>query len=285
MTMDVDFEFQATKSINQNETFRVGIVGASKQAYLALNRIFIENQHRDLNYLAVPIKSETTVVSDDIDFVILCTNNPQIIALWTSGQVSGIAMGHPLIRLARNVPSGYQGYVITLPVNPEKLLELMDQYVGDEICHKAQENTVPTDTVDAAMSSALGLVSENVKNILLIDQSRVIKIFLEGLCDYGEFRVINSYSPDEAIRYANQQAFDLILLDLELPGTDGYETCKRLKQSALNENTPVVLLVYGSVTFDRVRAALSGCDRSLEKPVSQIELEDLLKIYFPEDGS
>jgi len=61
--------------------------------------------------------------------------------------------------------------------------------------------------------------------------------------------------------------YDLLVLDVVLPGIDGFEVCRRLRRKAATRRLPVVMLTQQSSTFERARGALAGCDAYLVKPI------------------
>ena len=75
---------------------------------------------------------------------------------------------------------------------------------------------------------------------------------------------------DEAVRRIRAGAFDAVVLDVMLPGIDGFETCRRLR--ACGAWTPVIMLTARDAVEDRVRGLDSGADDYLTKPFSLAEL-------------
>lgn len=80
---------------------------------------------------------------------------------------------------------------------------------------------------------------------------------------------------------------DLILLDLDLPGVDGYEVARRLKHSAKTRIIPIVVVSSFTEVENRIRALDAGADDFLSKPIDQVELrarcQSLLKVKVYND--
>ncbi len=72
---------------------------------------------------------------------------------------------------------------------------------------------------------------------------------------------------DTALDLIAKNDYDIIFLDVIMPGADGYEVCKSIKRDKLKKNIPVVMLTGKSSPFDKVKGKLSGCDTYLTKPV------------------
>ncbi len=85
-------------------------------------------------------------------------------------------------------------------------------------------------------------------------------------------------SPFELLASIEKGArFDILLLDVLMPGMDGYETCRRIKGTRRGKTPlPVIMLTSKSSSFDRIRGKMSGCDAYLTKPVDPDALRTTL---------
>lgn len=75
-------------------------------------------------------------------------------------------------------------------------------------------------------------------------------------------------SAEAAMRLLEHGTYDLAFLDVVMPGTDGYELCRKIKHNNYLRGMPVLMLTSRSSPFDRARGALSGCDSYLVKPIT-----------------
>jgi len=116
------------------------------------------------------------------------------------------------------------------------------------------------------------------KNILVIedepDIAELLKLHLSDI--YDHVRVSNDGL--EALNIATSEAWDLILLDIRLPGIDGLEICRRLRQNL--SYTPILMLTSKSSELDRVLGLEIGADDYLTKPFSIMELMARVKAIF-----
>ncbi|MDH3603132.1 MAG: response regulator [Candidatus Tectomicrobia bacterium] len=88
-------------------------------------------------------------------------------------------------------------------------------------------------------------------------------------------------SAEQAFESLNRDtAYDLIFLDVILPGVDGYNLCKTIKRDQRRKRTPVIMLTGKGSTFDRVRGKLAGCDTYLTKPVARESFQEVVKKYL-----
>ncbi len=118
---------------------------------------------------------------------------------------------------------------------------------------------------------------EQVFRVLAVDDSPLMRTFLQNkLQPYGispEFAA----SGEEALFKISKQHFDMIFLDVMLPGMDGYDVCKMIKKNKDNHLMKVVMLTSKDKTFDRIRGTMAGCDGYLTKPVDELKLRAIIE--------
>ena len=72
---------------------------------------------------------------------------------------------------------------------------------------------------------------------------------------------------EQAMQLIKNRSYDLIFLDVVLPGIDGYKICREIKRNKDTKLTPVIMLTGKTSPFDMVKGKLAGCDTYLTKPV------------------
>lgn len=106
-------------------------------------------------------------------------------------------------------------------------------------------------------------------NILLIDDdTELVELLTEYLSSHG-FSITALHRGDTGLVEAKSHDYDVILLDVMLPGIDGFEVLKQLRQSKL---TPVIMLTAKGEDFDRIFGLELGADDYLPKPFNHREL-------------
>ena len=85
---------------------------------------------------------------------------------------------------------------------------------------------------------------------------------------------------EHAFEHLQHNTYDIIFLDVMLPGIDGYHVCRSIKKQKSTKRTPVIMLTGKSSTFDRVRGKLSGCKTYLTKPVAHDSFHKVVKKYL-----
>jgi len=113
--------------------------------------------------------------------------------------------------------------------------------------------------------------------VLVVDDSPLMRTFMQNkLAPYGvqpEFAA----SGEEALFKISKLHFDMIFLDVMLPGMDGYDVCKMIKKNKDNALMKVVMLTSKDKTFDKIRGTMAGCDGYLTKPVDEMKLRAIIE--------
>jgi len=112
------------------------------------------------------------------------------------------------------------------------------------------------------------------KKILAVNDSRFHIILLQKTLETEDYEVISAKSGDEAIHRVMHDEPDLVLLDMMIPGMDGYGTCQEIKAycASVDKFIPVVLLTALDRVEDKVAGFEAGADEFLVKPIARSEL-------------
>ena len=113
------------------------------------------------------------------------------------------------------------------------------------------------------------------KKILAVDDS-MTALEIERAILGKTFEVTTASSGEESIGRARQERPDLVLMDLEMPGIDGFEACRRLRAEAATSATPIILVTSHSEAESLEGAFVHGCTDYVIKPINGDEL--LLKV-------
>ncbi len=113
--------------------------------------------------------------------------------------------------------------------------------------------------------------SRNFKILAIDDNPKNLKV-LAALLAPLSYQVDYAFSGPEAIKLLETESYDLILLDIMMPGMDGYETCIRIKSMPANNHTPVIFLTARTDMASLNRAFTSGGVDYITKPFSPEEL-------------
>lgn len=107
--------------------------------------------------------------------------------------------------------------------------------------------------------------------VLVVDDIEPNVRLLQAILGAQGYEVATARSGEEALDRVAAQAPDLVLLDVQMPGIDGYEVCRRLREDPATSFLPIVM-VTSSEGEDRVRAIDAGADDFIQKPFNHQEL-------------
>ena len=110
------------------------------------------------------------------------------------------------------------------------------------------------------------------KTILIVDDEEKNIKLLRGILGPGNYTLVGALNGEEALRTASDICPDLILLDIMMPGIDGFEVCRRLKNDEQTAMIPIVMVTALSEKEHSVKAMEAGADDFLSKPVDHTEL-------------
>ncbi|MFK0731030.1 MAG: response regulator [Gloeotrichia echinulata IR180] len=116
--------------------------------------------------------------------------------------------------------------------------------------------------------------------ILLVDDNpNNLKVLSEVIQGYG-WKCLMATDGESAIEQTEYAAPDLILLDVMMPGIDGFETCRRLKANSITQNIPVIFMTALSDATDKVKGLEIGAVDYITKPFQQEEVIARLKLHL-----
>ncbi len=111
---------------------------------------------------------------------------------------------------------------------------------------------------------------QQLATVLLVDDEDAIRLGLAAALDRASFHVIEASDGVEALKMVEAHSPDIIVLDILMPGMDGREVCRRLRQE---ENwTPVIMLTQIEATGEKISSLEEGADDYLNKPFDSYEL-------------
>jgi DNA-binding response OmpR family regulator len=118
--------------------------------------------------------------------------------------------------------------------------------------------------------------------ILVVDDQTQNNDLLEAFLVPEGYEIIKATSGEEALAKLASTEIDLILLDVMMPGMDGFEVTRRIRQDKKNKLMPIILVTALKETEDRIQGIKAGCGDYISKPFDKMELfariQSLLKI-------
>ncbi|WP_439332363.1 two-component sensor histidine kinase BarA [Shewanella colwelliana] len=136
--------------------------------------------------------------------------------------------------------------------------------------HRAQFEALPfSDTTKENLSREplnVLAVDDNPANLKLIDTLLRELVTQVTIADNGQ----------SAVDIAKAKSFDLIFMDIQMPGTDGFSATKQIREHSLNRNTPIIAVTAHAIAEERERINQSGMDGYLPKPIDEAALKSVI---------
>jgi CheY-like chemotaxis protein len=121
--------------------------------------------------------------------------------------------------------------------------------------------------------------------ILIVEDNPMNRDMLSRRLQRRGFEVIAAEDGERGLEVAAARRPDLILLDISLPGIDGWEVVRRLKAAEATRPIPVMALTAHAMVGDRERALAAGCDEYDTKPVEMPRLLEKIRAMLAPPGA
>lgn len=118
--------------------------------------------------------------------------------------------------------------------------------------------------------------------VLIVDDEPQILALVRATLEDESVRIVEAADGESALAVARREQPELILLDVRMPGLDGFEVCRRLRQDSRFGNTKIVMLTASGQDRDRAQGRSAGADEYLTKPFSPLVLLSLVQALLPE---
>ncbi|MET0356465.1 MAG: response regulator [Cellvibrio sp.] len=288
---------QLSTAKQPGKLFQVAVVGAIANDLEIFERIFAIPLYRARSY-HLKVVSENSSLGDlsgaaNADIFVVNLHSTHAVHCWHRlSALIDADRRKPVLKISKVTPSTETGseFTISWPINPSKLLQSLDNYTIRHL-HYYPEFEIGSETEPSVATvknfKAINLTThmqgsqqENPLKILVADDSLAVRRQLKM-----EFDVLNAKlnlveDGESAVKAAETEQYDVIFLDVVMPGIDGYAACKSIKRSKLNKNTPVVMLTSRSSKFDKLKGILAGCDTYLTKPINHNEFKEVTEKHL-----
>ncbi len=114
--------------------------------------------------------------------------------------------------------------------------------------------------------------------IMVVDDEKGIRYILRALLERASYEVIDAESGESCLEKFDETRPDLVFMDIMMPGLDGWETCRRIKERTPRESIPVAMLSVRSDGEDVTRSLeYAGADAHIPKPIDMEEVLETAK--------
>lgn len=119
----------------------------------------------------------------------------------------------------------------------------------------------------------------NINDILIVDDSETNVLLLQGLLEEEGYNIEYAYSGKEALEMINKKTFDMILLDIMMPGIDGFEILQKVKEEHTTKHTHIIMVTAKDDEENQRKAQEMGANDYVTKPINLGKLKNLIQAY------
>jgi two-component system cell cycle response regulator DivK len=120
------------------------------------------------------------------------------------------------------------------------------------------------------------------QRILVIEDQEDNRRIVRDLLTRVGYELIEAVNGEDGVKAAAAHVPDLILMDIQLPGIDGYETTRQIKAKPALKHIPIIAVTSYALSGDDVKAYEAGCNGYVAKPFSPRALLAKIREYLPE---
>ena len=156
--------------------------------------------------------------------------------------------------------------VLSKPVDPLDLLA----HIGTVLDFSLPEYSHPV--METSVNKVIDLTGAR---ILVVDDDDINRLIVKEMLENEKLVVVAANGGQQAIEKINEQTFDAVLMDLQMPGMDGYETCVKIRRNPKHKNLPIIALSGHAMSEIRDKCFQVGMNDYVSKP---FKFQSLLKI-------
>ena len=119
-----------------------------------------------------------------------------------------------------------------------------------------------------------------MKKILIVEDGEMNRDLLVQLLE-DNYELVEAADGKQGLAMAAQEKPDLILLDINLPGMDGYEVTKEIRRDETLKETPIIAVTAHAMAGDEQKTLAAGCNDYLSKPIEEEELWTKVENLLP----
>jgi len=257
--------------MSDRKNFAVAMIGIPDQERNVLKNIFKLSLYRAYTYTLVSANETSQILIVDAD------DSEAMIewrALYGTTASLNTAPVISTVMVTREKLSDQFPYYINRPFVATRVLSILDQ-VATRLPSVSQDRIFGEEP-----SSIVAKEEPHAPTALVVDDSSTIRKQIELELKLFSIQVDTAESGEQAFNLLAQKSYDIVFLDVVMPGVDGYQVCKTIKKDKATKTLPVIMLTSKSSPFDRIKGALAGCDTYLTKPVKQSSFQKVVKKYL-----
>ncbi|NEX19300.1 response regulator [Thiorhodococcus mannitoliphagus] len=267
----------------ESREFAIALCGFPDTDQKALNRAFMLSKVRPRRYCFWEDGRRRP------DFFAVNEDLPAGLEAWADLRAQFSEHVIPVVRIgaADKLEGDFKGVVNVFfkrPVLANRILKTLDalvievyQFAPELAIH--DDMAMPLRSEEAPAVEVAAQAPLSAKRILVVDDSESVRKMMEMRLVKKGYAVDFAVTGEEALTKAREQSYDLIFLDVMLPGISGYDVSRHLKKD-IQVRAPVVMLTGKTSRIDKLRGTLASADAYLTKPLTLDNLNDTLQRYL-----
>ena len=127
--------------------------------------------------------------------------------------------------------------------------------------------------------------ASELPTVLVVEDTEDNRFMMRRLLEMSGYRVVEAMNGEEAVRVAQTESPQLILMDLSLPVIDGLAATRLIRKVPALQSTPIIAVSAHDTSDFQAEAVEAGCNSYVTKPIDFNELEKLIEQLLTHDGS
>jgi CheY-like chemotaxis protein len=258
----------------------VALIGIPTIEEKRLDAAFLHSQSRHTAYSATEISNSPQILMVNAD-------EPASLIEWRKYRNTLEAQEKadpPSVLVSKDREFKTDHYQVRRPLIASRAISILDQVTAKEFTVNEEvaileQTAAPASNQDVEDKTLQDGDSVNKIVALVVDDSLPVRIQMDQALRPFTERVDFAESGEEAFELINENDYQIIFLDVVLPGMDGYDICKVIKQGKAKD-TPIIMLTGNSSPADKIKGKLAGCDTYLIKPVGQAIFKEVVSQYL-----
>lgn len=244
----------------------VSVFGFSESERRALKSMFGLASVRASGYSLVNPEEKITA-----DIALVDADDPQAMDAWQRDRQSHTNRT-PAVMVSKAAAATPEQYCISRPLTMKKVLGALAA-ISTQVQSAQPETDIGANRVSA---------EEDGYSALIVDDSLSVRRFMESKLGGLGVPVDIEFAAtgEQALALFEERHYDIVFLDIMLPGIDGYRVCKALKSSKNAGHARIVMLTSRKSPFDRVKGSMAGCDAYLTKPPDGKRLDSIIQKHL-----
>lgn len=267
-----------------DKIFKVAVFGLAPNEQNTLSSIFKLAASRNRKYTVVG-KGERA----SADILLVDNDDPKALEEWKGFNVHHGSI--PAVKVTKGT-TAEGDFIVRRPLTLKRVLEILDKVTIDvlkfvpELVVGAEGGGEMDEATTAALKDAASSARQANKSgvkALVIDDSQAVRKSMEIQLGLFGMQIDFAETGEEALEITQKTTdYDIIFLDIMMPGIDGYKVCKTLRGNKLFKQTPIIMLTGKGSRFDKLKGTMAGASLYLTKPVEQEQLKEVIHKFLPQ---